>query len=158
MATVPKRVPALVLGDKYGVFNNKLGSGSFGEVFEGQNLVTGQRLAIKLEKSSSKHQQLMYEYSVYSKCSHIVGIPKVYYVGCIRVDVKVLAGLCESAPEDFNVMVMELLGHNLESLFTYMGRKFTVKTVIMIALQLFERIENFHSVGYIHRILVYFLA
>jgi hypothetical protein len=38
--------------------------------------------------------------------------------------------------DGFSVMVMELLGRNLEELLQYCGKKFTLKTVITIAMQL----------------------
>jgi serine/threonine protein kinase len=49
------------------------------------------------------------------------------------------------------VMAFELLGPNLENLFNYCSRKFSLKTVLMLADQLIPRFRYIHSRGYIHR-------
>jgi hypothetical protein len=51
----------------------------------------------------------------------IVGLPKLYYY---------------SQEGDYSVMVIDLLGPSLEDLFEYCRRKFTVKTVLMLAIQM----------------------
>ena len=51
----------------------------------------------------------------------------------------------------FNVMVMELLGKSLADLFEACGRRFSLPTVIFIALESLRRIENLHNHDIVHR-------
>ena len=65
-----------------------------------------------------------------------VGVPKISHFG---------------EEGDFNILIMDLLGPSLEDLFNYCGRKFQMKTTLMLADQLITRIEYVHSKNYIHR-------
>jgi len=48
-------------------------------------------------------------------------------------------------------MVMESLGPSLENLLSFCGKRFTVKTACMVAIDLINRMETMHQNHYIHR-------
>ena len=52
---------------------------------------------------------------------------------------------------DYNVLVMDLLGPSLEDLFNFCHRRFTMKTVLMLADQMISRVEFIHNKSFIHR-------
>lgn len=123
------------VGGRYRL-GRKIGSGSFGDIYIGEHVNSGDEVAIKLESIKSKHPQLLYESKLYKILAGGIGIPVVHWYG--------IEG-------DYNVMIMELLGPSLEDLFTICNRKFSLKTVLMLADQMLNRIEFVHSKNFIHR-------
>lgn len=59
----------------------KIGSGSFGEIFKGTNINTAEEVAIKLENVKSRHPQLFYEVKVYKLTAGGIGIPSIKWYG-----------------------------------------------------------------------------
>jgi len=131
---VPQRLGKEV-GNIY-CLGRKLGSGSFGEIYFAVNSQTGKELAVKLERTDSRHPMLLYEAKLLKHLEGAPGIANVYYT-----DVE----------GDYNVMVMDLLGPSLEELFNGFKRKFSLKTLLMLADQMLYRIEYLHSKDFIHR-------
>lgn len=125
----------LRVGQKYRL-GRKIGSGSFGDIYLGYNITTNEEVAIKLECIKTKHPQLHIESKIYRLMQGGVGIPTLKWCG---------------GEGDYNVMVMELLGPSLEDLFNFCSRKFSLKTVLLLADQTISRIEYIHSKNFIHR-------
>jgi casein kinase 1 len=123
------------VGGKYRI-KKKIGSGSFGEIYEGQNTETSESIALKLEKADTRHPQLIYESKLIKLLQGGPGIPCVYWFG---------------NEGNYNVMVMDLLGPSLESMFCFCDRKLSLKTVLMLADQMICRVEYVHSKNFIHR-------
>ncbi|KAJ3182884.1 serine/threonine protein kinase [Gaertneriomyces sp. JEL0708] len=131
----PHPLMDLRVGSKYRI-GRKIGSGSFGDIYLGTNIINGEEVAIKLESVKARHPQLEYEAKVYKSLAGGVGIPFVRWFG---------------TEVEYNCMVIDLLGPSLEDLFNFCGRKFTLKTVLLLADQLISRIEYIHSKNFIHR-------
>lgn len=109
-----------MIGRRY-CLGPKIGAGSFGEIYRAADVQTGEQVAAKLETKDTKHAQLKYEYSVYESIKKGTGFPNIRYFG---------------STDKHNVMVMDLLGSSLEALFSLCSRKFSLKTVLMLAIQL----------------------
>ncbi|UJR22562.1 hypothetical protein I4U23_025609 [Adineta vaga] len=125
----------LRVGHKYRL-GRKIGSGSFGDIYLGTNIATNEEVAIKLECVRTKHPQLHIESKIYRLMQGGVGIPLIKWCG---------------AEGDYNVLVMDLLGPSLEDLFNFCSRKFSLKTVLLLADQMVSRIDFIHSKNFIHR-------
>lgn len=114
----------------------KIGEGSFGVLFEGTNMINGLPVAIKFEPRKTEAPQLKDEYRTYKILAGTPGIPQAYYFG--------QEGL-------HNILVIDLLGPSLEDLFDWCGRRFSVKTVVQVAVQMITLIEDLHAHDLIYR-------
>ena len=94
------------------------------------------KVAVKFEKHGARCPQLRHEYKVYRELQNAPGFAKVHYFG---------------TQDSYNLMVMDLLGPSLEDQFNKCGRRFSLKTVLMVADQMLERVELMHSRHLIHR-------
>ncbi|XP_066343391.1 casein kinase 1-like isoform X1 [Miscanthus floridulus] len=124
-----------VVGGKFKL-GKKIGSGSFGELYLAVNVQNGEEVAVKLESVKSRHPQLHYESKLYMLLQGGTGIPHLKWFG---------------VEGEYNVMVIDLLGPSLEDLFNYCSRKFSLKTVLMLADQMISRVEYMHTKGFLHR-------
>ena len=131
-----RQAPAeLVIGTRFKI-GKKIANGAFGQLRLAKNIVTGEDLAVKLEPFNSKIPQLFLEYEFYKRLGEDNALPRIHHYGkCGR----------------YNAMVLDLLGPNLEDLFNLCGRRFTTKSVLMIGIQLIDRIEKIHENGLIYR-------
>lgn len=130
------------MGEKYRL-GRKIGSGSFGEIYLGVNIQTNEEVGIKLENANTKHPQLLYEAKVYGIVQGGTGIPNVRWYG---------------VEGNYNAMVLDILGPSLEDLFNCCDRKFSLKTVLMLADQLvgiFALCSSLCNI-YFHKYLVFF--
>lgn len=113
----------------------RLGAGSFGEIYLGTSSI-GKKVAVKFEKQDCPHPQLRHEFKVYRELENIVGFAKIQSYGTTK---------------NYNHLVMELLGPSLEDQFRKCGGRFSLRTVLIIADQLLERIDSMHKRHLIHR-------
>jgi len=114
--------------------SRKLGEGSFGEVFRGRR--NGKRVAVKLERLEKvRKARLPAEAGLVMQLQG-PGIPRVYWSGKLR---------------KYNAMAMEELGPSLEAMFRRCKKRLPLRTALMCADQLIERLQHVHGRGILHR-------
>jgi len=118
------------------LIQKKIGKGSFGTVYQGKVVSTDQKIAIKLEKKEKDDSGLLETEACRLYLMQGEGIPKI---------------ICYGNNQTHNILIQELLGHSLEELFNLNGRKFTLKTVCSIGIEMIKRIKFVHSKYHIHR-------
>jgi len=125
-----------MLSDKY-KFINKIGSGSFGEVYLAEDK-NKKQYAIKFEEKSS-HSRLKDEYQIYKKLEEFgitTGIPKIFNF---------------LQTPTYHVMVMQLHGDSLDNLFSDNNQNFDTNTVLKLGINITGLLENIHRAGFVHR-------
>jgi casein kinase I family protein HRR25 len=123
-----------LIGKKY-VLLGLIGSGSFGSIYEGENIRTQEKVAIKVEPIKNETKLLKNEATIYQYLSNKQGIPEVKWYG----------------KDSRNYyMVLNLLGESLETIKERKG-SFSLKTIIQIGINILDLLKSIHEVGLIHR-------
>ena len=123
-------------GDYICFDEDKIGSGSFGEVLYGFHKNTYREVAVKILNSDTSQDNIEREITLTSQLKDSQGFPSLYYCGVF---------------EKKNIIVESLLGPSLDKLFKFCGRNFPLKTVCLIGIELVKRLETMHNKGIIHR-------
>ncbi|KAG0716785.1 Tau-tubulin kinase Asator [Chionoecetes opilio] len=125
------------LGGVEGMCLRKIGGGGFGEIYEGQDLVTREQVALKLESAKQPKQVLKMEVAVLKKLQGREHVCR--FIGCGR-------------NERFNYVVMQLQAKNLAELRRAQPRgAFSLSTALRLGHQILRAIESIHEVGFLHR-------
>ena len=113
----------------------KLGKGTFGIIYQGVDVRTNEKVAIKLEKISVPEPLLSYEAIIYGKLQRMEGISRLHWSG---------------VQDDYNVLILDMLGPTLEDLFHFCNQKFSQQTICWLGYQMLNRIEQIHEMNYVH--------
>lgn len=129
---------SLRVGPRRYRLEDQLGAGAFGEIYAGVDVKSEQPVAIKLEHVSAEHPQLAYEARVYKqlRASGMTRVPELYYSG---------------KEGNYNVLVLQKLDENLESMLTSHRRQLPMTTTLQFADQMLTLLEQVHDQGFIHR-------
>ncbi|KAJ5069523.1 tau-tubulin kinase 1 [Anaeramoeba ignava] len=116
---------------------NRIGYGTFGEIYKAKDNLKSQDVAIKFERSDQKRQSLKLEIAILKLLQ-----PSKYFTEFIYC----------GKNEDYTFLVMELLGQNLSQLLQKNPlKKFSLSTTIRIGLEMLNAIESLHKIGFVHR-------
>ena len=124
---------SIIIANKY-IITEKIGEGSFGNIFKGYHKESKNEVAVKIEKNDKSI--LKHEARIYNSLKNIKIIPKMRLYG---------------KEGKYSYLILDLLDKPLNILKTSYGGKFTLKTVIMIILNILDGIKSIHEQHIIHR-------
>jgi serine/threonine protein kinase len=123
-----------MINNKY-LLLDKIGEGSFGSIYKGQNIRTKEFIAIKIEPIIHGIKLLKNESIIYQYLSGITGIPCVKWFG----------------KDDTNYyMIINLLGNSLQSLKNKIGY-FSLSLTLKFGIKILLLLKSIHEKGIIHR-------
>lgn len=113
----------------------KIGSGSFGDIYIGKNKQTEEPVAIKVEDRDIRCRQLAREAHIYQQLGP-EWRPRIHWMG---------------KNEHSRFLVMDLMGPSIEDLFQHCNQTFSLKTTLLLGIQAITLLERLHQKRYIHR-------
>jgi serine/threonine protein kinase len=123
-----------IINNKYAVIE-KIGAGSFGAIYKGQNVRTKEYVAIKVEPISNDLKLLLNESKIYQHLNGCDGIPNVKWFG----------------KDDMNYyMVVNLLGPSLQDLAQQFS-PFSLGLILKIGIKIILLLKTIHEKGLVHR-------
>lgn len=103
------------------LYHVELANVDIGIVYRGHGITSQKEHAVKVKPYETPSPQLEHEFHIYRQLNGGAGIPRTYWLG---------------AECQYNVMIMDLLGSSLDTLFTQCWERFTVRMVALLANQL----------------------
>ena len=123
-----------MIANKYQI-EQKLGNGAFGSIYQGSNIRTREKVAIKMEANTSEQKSLKNETRVYQYLNGCPGIPNIRWFG---------------TDSNANYMVVDLLGPSLTDVIKNEG-KLSLQSITKIAIQIIDILQGIHDKGMVHR-------
>jgi serine/threonine protein kinase len=123
------------IGNSYYKIGNKINYGGFGNVYVGIHIPTNTRVAVKITSTKYKKNTIA-EYNIYKLLTSTNNVPYV-------ID------LYEHNKN--HIMIYELMGYDIGTLFKKMNSRFNNNTVSKIAFCTLNIIKSMHNNNIIHR-------
>jgi len=123
-----------IIANKYKLIK-QIGSGSFGSIFEGINIRTNEKVAIKIEVISDELKLLKHESNIYRLLANVDGVPKIKWYGKDNL---------------YYYMVIDLFGNSLQELLNK-SKTLSFKVVLQIGINILNILMKIHDNGFIHR-------
>jgi serine/threonine protein kinase len=121
----------IIVANKY-IMTEKVGEGSFGNIYKGFHKDNKSTVAIKIDKNQGL---LRHEAKIYNILKNAIFIPKIRLFG---------------KDGNYSYLIMDLLNVSLGKLVT-LKKSFSLKTTLMIILNILDSIEIIHSKNIVHR-------
>jgi len=123
-----------MISNKYNLIE-KISEGSFGSVFKAENIRTKENVAIKFEIKMDNLKSLKNEAKIYQYLGKISGFPQLKMFG---------------TTDKVNYLVIDLLGQSLSNTILHFN-KLSLKTTLLIGIQIINRIKVLHEFQLLHR-------
>lgn len=123
-------------GEYFYFEKHQIGTGSFANVFCGTHKIKNFKVAIKVPNDKATSDMIDLEVKFTKLLQKEIGFPSLFH--SYNINKK-------------NIIVESLLGPSLDKLFNYCGKKFPLKTVCLIGVEILKRLQSMHKYGLIHR-------